>query len=596
MTVKNITISDLTREVRELLARIEDFAHRSRALVEQVHPAHRDDAKNLLHYLAMRRADLRDLQWQLGRVGLSSLGRSEGSVVSNLRQVLSWLDGRSALDTGEPSGIDLAEESLHRNTRALMGNRPKHRHVYIMVTASVNPLPTEDQLCRFLEAGMNCLRINGAHGSEEDWRQILDRIRSAEARTGTRCRILIDLPGPKIRTHVVGTKAGKMVVKVTRSAADNIIEPARLLLVPAGSSTQGLWIEADFLKRLDPGTTITLVDSRGKRRKWTVESSDVSGVTVSISKTTHLDETTCLLLANGKAKSAILGGWPSVEASLEINEGTQIILRRDSGPNDSSAAADGGFFCTSPEALVHLREKQRVLIDDGKVEAVVTEEGREGFQLTITRVPKPDFKIRSEKGINLPDTLIDMPALTNRDRQILEFALQNADIVALSFVRTPEDLREIIERLKNSNGGCGLVLKIETQAGFMNLPAILLNLMRHDPIGIMIARGDLAVECGFERMAEIQEEILWFCEAARLPCIWATQVLESLAKNRLPSRAEITDAAMGVRAEVVMLNKGPYIEDAVRTLSDVLTRMERHQYKKKNLFRPLTVADFDVKN
>jgi nitrogen regulatory protein PII len=95
----------------------------------------------------------------------------------------------------------------------------------------------------------------------------------------------------------------------------------------------------------------------------------------------------------------------------------------------------------------------------------------------------------------------------------------------------------------------------------------------------MIARGDLAVECGYERLAEIQEEILWMAEASHTPVIWATQVLESLAKSGIPSRAEITDAAMGERAECVMLNKGPYILEAVRALDNILTRMQDHQRK-----------------
>ena len=103
----------------------------------------------------------------------------------------------------------------------------------------------------------------------------------------------------------------------------------------------------------------------------------------------------------------------------------------------------------------------------------------------------------------------------------------------------------------------------------------------------MIARGDLAVECGFERLAEVQEEILWVCEAAHMPVIWATQVLETLAKTGLPSRAEITDAAMGERAECVMLNKGPHILDAMRTLDDILRRMQAHQSKKRPLLRAL---------
>jgi pyruvate kinase len=107
-----------------------------------------------------------------------------------------------------------------------------------------------------------------------------------------------------------------------------------------------------------------------------------------------------------------------------------------------------------------------------------------------------------------------------------------------------------------------IVLKIETHRGFDNLPVMLLEAMESPGCAVMIARGDLAVECAFERMAEVQEEILWLCEAAHVPVAWATQVLETLAKQGVPSRAEVTDAAMSHRAECVMLNKGPYIVQA----------------------------------
>jgi len=114
--------------------------------------------------------------------------------------------------------------------------------------------------------------------------------------------------------------------------------------------------------------------------------------------------------------------------------------------------------------------------------------------------------------------------------------------------------------------------------------------MRSRAVGVMIARGDLAIECGYQRLAEVQEEILWICEAAHMPVIWATQVLESLAKTGVPSRAEVTDAAMGERAECVMLNKGPYIVTAVRILDDILRRMQSHQEKKRSMLRKLHVA------
>ena len=107
----------------------------------------------------------------------------------------------------------------------------------------------------------------------------------------------------------------------------------------------------------------------------------------------------------------------------------------------------------------------------------------------------------------------------------------------------------------------------------------------------MVARGDLGVEVGFERLSEVQEEILWLCEAAHIPVIWATQVLESLAKGGIPSRAEVTDAAMSSRAECVMLNKGPYILQTVKFLCDVLKRMESHHEKKTAMLRKLSISE-----
>jgi pyruvate kinase len=137
----------------------------------------------------------------------------------------------------------------------------------------------------------------------------------------------------------------------------------------------------------------------------------------------------------------------------------------------------------------------------------------------------------------------------------------------------------------------GIILKIESRQGFDQLPFTLLAALRHHPIGIMVARGDLAVEIGFERLAEVQEEILWLSEGAHIPVIWATQVLETLAKTGIPSRAEVTDAAMGVRAECVMLNKGEHIVEAVRFLDHVLHTMQAHHLKKRSMLRRLAVAE-----
>ena len=106
----------------------------------------------------------------------------------------------------------------------------------------------------------------------------------------------------------------------------------------------------------------------------------------------------------------------------------------------------------------------------------------------------------------------------------------------------------------------------------------------------MIARGDLAIEIGFERMSEIQEEILWISEAAHVPVIWATQVLETLNKSGIATRSEITDAAYAAMSECVMINKGDYIINVMKSLNDILKRSGSHHVNKRYTFRPMRIA------
>ena len=136
-----------------------------------------------------------------------------------------------------------------------------------------------------------------------------------------------------------------------------------------------------------------------------------------------------------------------------------------------------------------------------------------------------------------------------------------------------------------------LMLKVETPMAVRNLPRLLVQSGALMPVAVMIARGDLAVEIGYERLSEIQEEILWLCEAAHVPVVWATQVLEGLAKGGAPTRAEVSDAVMSSRAECVMLNKGPKVVSTVEFLANVLARMEEHHDKRMALLRRLSVSE-----
>lgn len=246
---------------------------------------------------------------------------------------------------------------------------------------------------------------------------------------------------------------------------------------------------------------------------------------------------------------------------------------------------------TLPRIISDIRQGESIFFDDGSIGGKVVSINEKYALVRITNAPPEGRKLRPDKGINLPETDLQLPSLTKEDRQNLPFICRFADMVGYSFVRKPEDVEDLQKKLHRLNrGDIGIVLKIETQEAFNNLSQLLLTAMRSPTVGIMIARGDLAVEVGFERIAEVQEELLWVCEAAHIPVIWATQVLEKLAKTGIATRAEITDAAMSARAECVMLNKGPFIVQAVSTLNDILNRMSGHQRKRHGRLRPLNIA------
>lgn len=248
-----------------------------------------------------------------------------------------------------------------------------------------------------------------------------------------------------------------------------------------------------------------------------------------------------------------------------------------------------------PEIYRDAHPGERICFDDGRITGIIEKNTGRQLQIRITHTRKPVEVLARDKGVNLPDTELGLPALGSKDLQDLEFAARQADMIGLSFANRPDDVRDLRLRLHElGSDHIGVILKIETQQGLANLPRMLFEAMKFPACGVMIARGDLGVECGFERLSEVQEEILWICESAHVPVVWATQVLEGLAKRGHASRAEITDAAMSQSAECVMLNKGPYIIEAVRMLDDILQRMQGHHFKKRSLLRKLRLATFQT--
>ncbi|MEY5011454.1 MAG: hypothetical protein RLZZ253_2593, partial [Verrucomicrobiota bacterium] len=262
---------------------------------------------------------------------------------------------------------------------------------------------------------------------------------------------------------------------------------------------------------------------------------------------------------------------------------------QDLGTDPTSAAVPAGtptLDLLEPGILESVRAGDRVLLDDGRVLAAVEDAGC--CLCRVRAVAKPRVRIRSGKGVTFPDTRWRETAEWPGDEAVLGFALNHADAVGLSFVGAASDVDRWVEVLsENAAAGgrrLGLVVKLETRAAMAHLEEILFAALRHAPVGLMIARGDLALELSYERLAEVQEEILCLGEACHIPVIWATQVLENMARSGVPTRAEVTDAAMGMRAECIMLNRGPRMVGAVRLLARIIRRMEVLQFKRRQIF------------
>lgn len=463
-------------------------------------------ALNLAEYLALRRYDLRHIQAALMPWGLSSLGRIEARVMPNLDAVIASLKvicGKAVAEQVNRPPIKAFFEGsrlLQQHTEELFGSGLAQRRVRIMVTLPTEAANDYGLVREIVQRGTSCVRINCAHDTPTDWERMIAHVRQAGQETGTHCKIMMDLAGPKIRTGAVYVPHKK--------------------------------------KRLFRGDLVVL--------------------------------TRCAL-----------------ESSCEEISKQPLPTTADHFQT----------CCTIPEMLDLLQVGAFVYIDDGKIRTRVIDtqypiaSGQPGLLLQVTHVSPKGGKLLPEKGLNFPDTISPLSPLTAKDLSDLDFVAAHADIIGYSFVQRPADIellqQELSRRANQRSTSPAIVAKIETSTAVSNLPELIVHAAGKQSFGVMIARGDLAVEIGYQRLAEIQEEILWLCEAAHVPVIWATQVLESLVKKGLPSRGEMTDAAMSERAECVMLNKGPFIAEAITILNDVLTRMEAHQLKKTPQLRAL---------
>ena len=600
-------IANMLEQVETIARHCKDQERAYADRLEQVHPNLQASARNLIHYRTLREYDIRALQKQLGFMGLSRLAKAEGHTMAALSVTATILRALMLGEFIEKENISLtiakAQEIVRTHTRMLLGTRTAGRRTRIMVTLPTEAADNEELVYGMVARGMNCARINCAHDGPEVWQKMIAHVRKACESLRVHCQIAMDLGGPKIRTGAL--KPGPLVrrYKPQKDRYGRVIHPAEVWIGPAPHPEKEwlhLPVSSADLKTLQPGDSLYGRDTRHKKRAFKIVQVEEDGCRAEVYKTVYLQEGSLLYTDKKfKSRSFTVGVLPAVEEPIQLVAGDELRIHRSQELGAPARYDEKGKLlevahvsCTSYEVFDQVKPGEPILFDDGQIEGQIQKVTGEELRVRILRTKEGGGKLRGDKGINFPGSQLDIRGLTLKDRQDLPFVAANADVVNLSFVNSAADVRELIDELEalGAIGEIGIILKIETQSGFNHLLDIMLEAMRVYPLGVMIARGDLAIEVGWENIGRVQEEILSICQAAHVPDIWATQVLENLAKKGVPSRAEITDAAMAQRAECVMLNKGGYIIQAIQLLDSILRGMGPYQEKNAPMLPPMEAA------
>ncbi|KAA3638535.1 MAG: hypothetical protein DWQ02_05030 [Bacteroidetes bacterium] len=593
-------IDSLNEQIESILQKALELEQEYAIELAKVHPVYKKSALNLIHYLAFRSFDIIELQDELRNNGLPSLANVEPHVFNSLlslKTILNFLRGKRIQENRKGIvSIIKSGKILSKNTKLLFGYKSRKRRTRIMVTLPDLAAEEYSFVGGLVKSGMNSARINCAHGDEEKWARMIDNVKKANIIQRKKCKIVMDLSGPKLRTGSMSPGPEVIKIKPKKNAMGEVVDPARIWISPPGVMPEKhipdniLHVDELWFKKIKRDNTIHFTDSRGKDRMIHVEKKKGEGVWGLCYGTSYLTSGTPLELRkvkkSGKEVSRLSGLLPTEQVIL-LHPGDHLILHKDPRPGEEAVEGPDGtvvhpahISCTLPEIFNDVKVGEPIYFDDGKMEGVIRNVGEEELLIEITHTKNKGGKLRADKGINLPESDLKISGLTEKDKADLPYVAANTDAINFSFVNTAQDVKDLQVELEKLEEQPGIILKIETRKGYRNLPEILLQAMQTFPIGVMIARGDLAIETGWKNFAGIQEEILRICEAAHVPDVWATQVLETLAKKGVPTRAEITDAAMAQRAQCVMLNKGPYIESAVKMLDKILRRAQTCKRKK----------------
>jgi len=611
MKTQTERLQAINQKIEEIIEKVKEIENNYAKEIGDVHPVYRKSALNLVHYLGFRSFDIDDLQDQLRDLGLPSLSNVEAHVMRSLLAISSILNHLLDNPFREKRkgivSIKRSKKILNRNTKLLFGYKSKKRRTRIMVTLPGSAGDDYLLVNHLMGLGMNSARINCAHDNPVTWGKMIYNIRKSSDTLSKSCKVMMDLGGPKLRSGSMQPGPKIVHIKPEKDVMGKVVNPAKIWIAPPDvpppddTANAHIPVSEEWFKNIKRGDSIQLTDTRAKKIKIIINGKKGSGRWGYCFTSAYISSGTGLKLFkpdNTEKLAHQVGELLPLQQYISLKINDYLILHKDPMPGEPAKYDENGkllqnahISCTLPEIFKDVKNGEPIFFDDGKIEGIIEDVNEEELLIKISYAKDAGSKLKPDKGINLPESDLKVSGLTKKDKKDLEFVAVNADTVNFSFVNDTNDVQQLMEELTKYETTPGIILKIETQKGFKNLPRILLKAMQTFPIGVMIARGDLAIETGWKNFASIQEEILRICEAAHIPDVWATQVLENLAKKGVPSRAEITDAAMSQRAECVMLNKGVYIEKAVKMLDKILRRMQRFQKKKETILPKLDDAD-----
>ena len=269
---------------------------------------------------------------------------------------------------------------------------------------------------------------------------------------------------------------------------------------------------------------------------------------------------------------------------------TGDVIRVEGNPQGISSRE--AIYVSYTNLTQRMEVGKDILIDDGEVDLKVTEV----HDNHLICISQNDGVVGSRKSVNIPDVRIDLPSLTEKDKENIIFAIKNdVDFIAHSFVRSKQDVLDVKKILEEHDSHIKIIAKIENQEGVDNIDEIL-----SEAYGIMVARGDLGIEVAQEKIPAIQRALIRKAIHHKKPVIVATQMLHSMIHNPRPTRAEITDIANAIyyRTDAVMLSGetayGKYPVEAVRTLTQVARESEKSKLSENDIRVPFMQDDREV--